>query len=119
DKKSDSEISVMAKQISRNEGSLEGLSYEELMYAGTLTPSLDEKAAVYEAATKKGTNWAAHNNLGATYLSQAMENPSQASALVDKAATQLDLAAKIRETPEVNANLATIALWKGNAYKAY
>ncbi len=119
DKKSDSEISVLAKQISRNEGSLEGLSYEELMYAGTLTPSLDEKAAIYEAATKKGTNWAAHNNLGATYLSQAMENPSQASALVDKAATQLDLAAKIRETPEVNANLATIALWKGNAYKAY
>jgi hypothetical protein len=119
DKKSDSEISVLAKQISKNEGSLEGLSYEELMYAGTLTPSLDEKAAIYEAATKKGTNWAAHNNLGATYLSQAMENPSQASALVDKAATQLDLAAKIRETPEVNANLASVALWKGNPYKAY
>jgi hypothetical protein len=119
DKKSDSEISVLAKQISKNEGSLEGLSYEELMYAGTLTPSLDEKAAIYEAATKKGTNWAAHNNLGATYLSQAMENPSQAAALVDKAATQLDLAVKIRETPEVNANLASVALWKGNPYKAY
>jgi hypothetical protein len=119
DKKSDAEIAVLAKQIARNEGSLEGLSYDELMYAGTLTPSLDEKASIYEAATKKGTNWQAHNNLGATYLSQAMENPSQAAALVDKASSQLEIAAKIRETPEVNANLASIALWKGNPYKAY
>jgi len=119
DKKSDAEISVLAKQMSRNETSLDNLSMEELMYAGSMTPSMDEKASIYEAATKKGTNWAAHNNLGATYLQQAMENPSQASALVDKASTQLDLAAKIQATPEVNANLATIALWKGNPYKAY
>jgi hypothetical protein len=119
DKKSDAEISVLAKQISRNETSLDGLSFEELMYAGTLTPSLEEKAAIYEAATKKGTNWNAHNNLGATYLSQAIENPSQAADLVNKASAQFDIAVKIRETPEVNANLATIALWQGNPYKAY
>lgn len=119
DKKSDAEISVLGKQISRNEANLDALSFEELMYAGTLTPSLDEKVAIYEAATKKGTNWNAHNNLGATYLAQAIENPSQAASLVDKAAAQLDIAVKIRETPEVNANLATIALWKGNPYKAY
>lgn len=118
-KKTDAEMSVLAKQISGNQASLESLSFEELMYAGTLTPSLDEKAAIYEAATKKGTNWNAHNNLGATYLSQAMENPSQASALVGKAATQLDIAVKIKSTPEVNANLATVALWQGNPYKAY
>lgn len=119
DKKSDAEISVLAKQIARNEVNLDGLSFEELMYAGTLTPSLEEKVTIYEAATKKGTNWNAHNNLGAAYLAQAIENPSQAASLVDKAAAQLDIAVKIRETPEVNANLATIALWKGNPYKAY
>jgi hypothetical protein len=119
DKKSDAEISVLAKQISNNEVNLEGLSFEELMYAGTLTPSLDEKVRIFEAATKKGTNWKAHNNLGAAYLQQAIENPSQAAALVDKAAAQLDIAVKIQATPEVNANLATVALWKGNPYKAY
>jgi hypothetical protein len=80
---------------------------------------MEEKAAIYEAATKKGSNWNAHNNLAAAYIQQAIDNPSAASALVDKAAAQLDIAAKLKQTPEVNANLATVTLWKGNAYKAY
>ena len=96
----------------------DALSFEELMYAATLTPSLDEKAAIYEAATKKGTNWNAHNNLGATYISQAMENPGRAADLANKASVQLEIALKIRETPEVNANMASASLMKGNPYKA-
>lgn len=88
------------------------------MYAGTLTPSLDEKAAIYEAATKKGSYWNAHNNLGATYIQMAIENPSRVAELADKASAQLDLAAKIQETPEVSGNMASVALMKGNAWKA-
>ena len=118
-KKTDAEISVLAKQITNGQAAADALSFEELMYAATLTPSVEEKVAIYEAATKRGTNWNAHNNLGAAYLQQAIENPSQASSLVDKAAAQLEIAARLRETSEVNANLATIALWKGNPYKAY
>jgi hypothetical protein len=118
-KKTDAEISVLAKQITKGEASADALSFEELMYAATLTPSLDEKAAIYDAATKKGAFWNAHNNLGATYISQAIENPAMASSLADKAAAQLDLAIKIKETPEVDANMATIALWQGNPWKAY
>lgn len=117
-KKTDAEISVLAKQITQGQ-SADALTFEELMYAGSLTPSLEEKAAIYEAATKKGSNWNAHNNLGATYIAQAIENPGRAAELADKAAVQLELAAKIKETPEVHANLASIALWKGNPYKAY
>lgn len=116
-KKTDAEISVFAKQITQG-GSADALSFEELMYAATLTPSLDEKAAIYEAATKKGTNWNAHNNLGATYIQQAIENPSRAAELASKASTQLELAMKIRETPEVNANMASVALMNKNPYKA-
>jgi hypothetical protein len=118
-KKTDAEISVLAKQITQGQAQADQLSFEELMYAGSLTPSLEEKAAIYEAATKKGTNWNAHNNLGATYIAMAMENPSRASELADKASAQLEIATKIKNTPEVNANLASIALWKGNPYKAY
>ena len=118
-KKSDAEMSVLAKQISKGEASADALSVEELMYAASLTPSLEEKAAIYEAATKKGAYWNAHNNLGATYIAQAIENPARANELADKASAQLELAAKIKETPEVNANLASISLWKGNPWKAY
>jgi hypothetical protein len=117
-KKTDAEISVLAKQISTGAASTDALSFEELMYAATLTPSLDEKVGIYTAATKKGAYWNAHNNLGATYIAQAIETPARAADLADKAAVQLDLAIKIKETPEVDANLASVSLWKGNPYKA-
>jgi tetratricopeptide (TPR) repeat protein len=116
-KKTDAEISVLAKQIAQG-GSLDALSFEELMYSATLTPSLDEKIAIYTAATKKGTYWNAHNNLGAAYLEQAIQNPANATDLVQKASAQMELAARIRETPEVNANMATVALMNRNPYKA-
>lgn len=118
-KKTDAEISVLAKQVTQGSVSADTLSFEELMYAATMTPSLDEKAAIYEAATKKGTNWNAHNNLGAVYIAQAIENPTNAAALADKAQAQLDLAARINAAPEVNANLASVSMLKGNAYAAY
>src|SRR5690606_39507957 len=95
-------------------------SLEELMYSATLTPSLDEKAAIYEAATKKGTNWNAHNNLGAVYIAQAIANSSDASSLVDKAQAQLDIAARLNSSaPEVHANLASVEMLRGNPYAAF
>jgi tetratricopeptide (TPR) repeat protein len=119
DKKTDAEISVLSKQITQGQTSADTLSFEEMMYAATLTPSLEEKAAIYETATKKGTNWNAHNNLGAVYIAQAQENSAEASALADKALAQLEIAQKLNEAPEVNANLASVQMIKGNAYAAY
>jgi hypothetical protein len=119
EKKTDAEISVLAKQITQNSVKADTLSFEELMYAATLTPSLEEKAAIYEAATKKGSNWNAHNNLGAVYLAQAQENAANAPALADKAMAQLELASRIQDAPEVQANLASVQMIKGNAYAAY
>jgi len=119
DKKTDAEISVLAKQITTGQSAADALTFEELMYAATLTPSVEEKAAIYEAATKKGTYWNAHNNLAAAYIAQAIANPANASSLIDKAQAQLDIAARLNAAPEVNANLATVALFKGNAYAAY
>lgn len=117
-KKTDAEISVLAKQMTTGQAGIDALTFDELMYAGTLTPSLEEKTAIYEVATKKGTNWTAHNNLGAAYLQMAIDNWSK-SDLVEKASTQLEIAAKLKATSEVHANLATVALMKGNPYKAY
>ncbi|MCZ8215619.1 MAG: hypothetical protein O9262_05225, partial [Cyclobacteriaceae bacterium] len=119
DKKTDAEISVLAKQIAGGSASADALTFEEMMYAATLTPSLEEKAAIYEAATKKGTNWNAHNNLGAVYIAQAIENPAGAADLANKAKAQLEIAAKINATGEVHANLASVNMMMGNAYAAY
>ena len=116
-KKTDAEIAVMARQVSQGQV-VPDLSFEEMMYAATLTPSLDEKAAIYTAATKMGSNWNAHNNLAAVLITQAMENPANAQSKISGASTQLEIAARLRSTPEVKANLATIALMQGNPWKA-
>ncbi|HMQ00743.1 MAG TPA: hypothetical protein PKC24_13265 [Cyclobacteriaceae bacterium] len=118
DKKSDAEISVLAKQIANGEKGNDALSLEELLYAATLTPALEEKEKIYTAATKYGTNWVAHNNLGATYLAQYIAGGATSNDLLNKAQAQLDLAAKVRETAEVHANLSSLNLARGNAYKA-
>lgn len=118
DKKTDAEISVLAKQIAQGQMKADTLSFEEMMYAATLTPSLEEKEAIYTAASKKGTNWNAHNNLGAVYIAMAIADPSKLSDMTAKAAAQLEIAAKIRETSEVHANLASVSLMQGNPYKA-
>lgn len=120
DKKTDAEISVLSKQITQGSANADALSFEELMYSATLTPSLEEKAAIYEAATKKGTNWHAHNNLGAVYIAQALENPANASSLADRAKAQLDIAARLNQSaPEIHANLASVSMIQGNHYAAY
>ncbi len=117
-KKTDPEISVLAKQITSGKAGNDALSFEELMYAATLTPSLEEKAAIYTAATKYGNNWNAHNNLAATYLSMGLENPASLRDNAAKAGAQLEIAARLRATAEVHANLATVALVQGNPWKS-
>jgi hypothetical protein len=118
-KKTDAEISVLARQITKGEVGAEVLSFEELMYSATLTPSLDEKAAIYEVASKKGDHWNANNNLAATYILMMIKNPASASALIDKTAAQLAVAEKLKDSPEVLANLASLTLMKGNAYRSF
>ncbi len=116
EKKTDAEISVLAKGIADGTVTADTLSEEELMYAATLTPSLKEKEAIYLAATKKSGSWVAHNNLGAVYVAMAMEGDAASGA---KAQAQLEIAANKNAAPEVHANLASVALMNGNAGKAY
>ena len=72
EKKTQAEINVLAKAIVEGKATHDTLSVEELMYAATLTPLLDEKAAIYQAATKYGI-WEAYNNLGAVYLEMTLK----------------------------------------------
>ena len=115
-KKTDAEISVLAQGIAEGKYSADTLSEEELAYAATLTPSLDEKEGIYTAATKKSDSWSSHNNLGAVYLEKAKKqmDPNQKSKLVDQALAQLDIAGKKNDkSAEVAINKADGLLMKG------
>jgi len=112
EKKTDNEILVLAQQISKGSVNADTLSLEELMYAGTLTPSLDEKEAFYMAATKKGGTAAAHNNLAAVYVAKGIESGDVSFA--EKAIAQADIAKQTEEIPEAYVNLASAYLMQGN-----
>ncbi len=118
EKKTDAEISVLAKQIANSQVNADTLSMEELLYAATLTPSLDEKEAIYKAAIKKQDTWNAHNNLGAVYVAKAIENPANASSFMQQAETQLDIAENQQSSAEANANLASVYMMQGNRAKS-
>ena len=117
-KKSEAEISVLAKAIAEgNARPGDSLSDKELAFAATLTPILKEKEAIYLAATKKNDSWQAHNNLGAVRLEMArmiVNNPSERLAMVDKAITNLEISKARMESAEVLANLSTAYLMKAD-----
>lgn len=118
-KKSSAEIAVLAKKIVSGESAADALSFEELMFAATLTPSLDEKEAIYKAATKSGA-WQAHNNLGAVLLDKAAKAEGAAKTkLVQDALTQLDIAANKNKSAIVAANQAAAYILQGDNNKAF
>ncbi|MEK6476792.1 hypothetical protein WJR50_04620 [Catalinimonas sp. 4WD22] len=119
EKKTESQISVLSKQVSEDAVQSDTLSEQELLYGATLTPSLDEKAAIYEKAIELHNSWVAHNNLGAVYLQQAMEaSESEMEDYLGQAQTQLETAARMNDNAESHANLAIIYALQGNKEKA-
>ncbi|MEM8893089.1 MAG: hypothetical protein AAGC88_00845 [Bacteroidota bacterium] len=120
EKKSNAEIAVLSKQIVDGKISADTLSFEELMFSASLTPSLNEKEAIFKAATKKGGMWQAHNNLGAVYLAMA-KNASGAdqNKYIEDAMTQIEIAANKMQAAEVWANMASAQAMQGDYAQAY
>lgn len=103
--KSDAEISKLAKEDASK------LSVEELIYAGTLTNDLGEKAAIYQKATELyPTDARGFNNLGAVKYQQG--NTADASRYIAKA---LEIDSK---SADVNYNAGITALAKGDLDKS-
>ncbi|MFK7951831.1 MAG: hypothetical protein AB8B73_03220 [Ekhidna sp.] len=116
-KKTSAEIAVLAKAITKGEAEADTLSIEELMFSATLTPSLEEKAAIYKAAADKSGMWQAHNNLGAVHIEMALAGDK---SKLDGAATQLEIAAnKNKLSATVQSNLAAVKALQMNYAQAY
>lgn len=119
EKKTPAEIAVLAKQIVDGSANADTLSNEEFLYAATLTPSLSEKEAIYQAATKRDGSWVAHNNLAAVYLDMARGDADNKTKLVEDALTQLEIAANKKATSEVHANMASAYMMQMEYAKSY
>lgn len=114
-KKTDAQISLLAGQIASGKVSVDTLTAEELGYAGTLTPILSEKAAIYEALVKKTDNWVAYNNLGAVYVEMAKAEGDQnkKKELINKAINTLEMSIKKQDNGEAHVNLASAYMLSG------
>ena len=121
-KKPNNEIASISKKIVSGEASADALSEDELLFSATLTPSLSEKAAIYEAAVKKTGSWRAHNDFGSIHINLAREeelNSEAQNKLMDAAETQLEIALNKNESAETHLNLAAIHSHRGNHDLAY
>lgn len=118
EKKTDAEISVLAKEIVAGTTSADTLSTEELMYAASLTPDLNEQEGIYKASIAKSDNWNAHANLAAVYVAKAVEDMPNAANYLADAETQIELANKSKESGEAYTTAASIYLMQGNLDKA-
>ena len=103
--KSDAEIAKLAKEDASK------LSVEELIYAGTLTTDLSEKASIYQKATELfSSDVRGFNNLAAVKYQQGN---------IDDASRSLTKALAIdSKSADVNYNAAIIALAKGDLAKS-
>jgi Flp pilus assembly protein TadD len=82
------------------------LALEEILYAATLTNNLNEKAAIYKAATENFPQCIrAKNNLGDVLLQQGK---------VDDAKASFEAAKAIQDNATVKANLGAVALAQGD-----
>jgi tetratricopeptide (TPR) repeat protein len=103
--KTDAQISELAKSNPA------ALTVEELLYAATLTNSIDEKLAIYTSfAQLFPTDWRGPNNIGYIHLLQ--NKTSDAKAQFEKA-LKMD-----PNNPVVNNNMGVIARINGNKEEA-
>jgi tetratricopeptide (TPR) repeat protein len=117
----DAQIFVIAKKIIDGTATpSDTLSDTQLLYAATLTPTIEEQEAILTAATKKNDSYASHLNLGALILTKAKKepNPANVSKLVENALVQFNLARTKAESAEVYLNLSSANLLKGDKITA-
>ncbi len=124
DKKSDAEINVLAMGIIADTVSADTLTHGELLYAATLTPILEEKEKIYEAAVKIHGSWEAYNNLGAVYMQQAAKewmsgNMTKAKSLLEKSKAQFELSLNKGDNAYAKNNMGNYLLWSEKPYEAY
>jgi hypothetical protein len=121
DKKTEAEISLLAGQIARGSASGNELTEEELAFAASITPSLGDKIAIYEAQANTYNSPKAHNNLGVAYLNQANRTVevSEKNSLITKAQNSFQKANETEENAYALHNLGHTYLLTGDYVSAY
>jgi len=119
-RKSDYELYILAKKIAEEKIAADVLTEEELQYAATLTPLLNEKRRFYEAAVKSTDKWPAYYNLGVVYNEMARKEyrPAARQSLLSRAVHNLTYAGFRNPTASVYYSLASAYHQRGEMLEA-
>lgn len=119
-RKTDYELYILAKKIAEEKIKADVLTEEELQYAATLTPLLDEKRKFYEAAVKSTDKWPAYYNLGVVYNEMARKEYRTAAkqALLGRAIHNLTYAGFRNPTANIYYSLASAYHQRGDMLEA-
>ena len=114
DEPSDAEIMVMSQKAANGE-EVDGLNAKMVAFAAEMSPDLQEKEKMYQAAIKMDDSYSAYNNLGATYMKMAMQSSGSAmSDFVEKAISNFKLSIQKQQSTEAKVNLASAQLLSGD-----
>lgn len=117
----DYELYLVAQRIADGSESADALTEDELRYAASLTPLLEDKRRIYEGALKTGLSWPACHNLGVIYVLMAEKelSPRVRTVLLKKAVKNLTYAAHRNPLQaELWYHLATAQQRLGNTLEA-
>ena len=115
DEPTDAEIMVMSQQAANGE-EVDGLNSKMVAYAASMSPDLQEKEKMYQAAIKMDDSYSAYNNLGATYMEMAIQagSASDKESFVEKAISNFKLSLQKQQSTEAKVNLASAQLLTGD-----
>ncbi len=91
----DYELYLIARRIADGTEDADALTEEELRYAASLTPLLEDKRRIYEGALQRGLSWPVCHNLGLIYLKMSDQELTSRvrTVLLKKAVKNLTYAA--------------------------
>ena len=119
DEPSDAEIMVMSQKAANGE-EVDGLNSKMVAFAASMSPDLQEKEKMYQAAIKMDDSYSAYNNLGATYMEMAVQASSESDKMsfVEKAISNFKLSVQKQQSTEAKVNLASAQLLSGDVEAA-
>ena len=118
---SDPEVAASVYKLLNNGTSLEGLTNEQLVYAGQVAKRLQEKEDIYNLLNEKDKSELSLNNLGVVYLNQAQRelDLKTKNQLISRAINLFKDANRMNANSYSFHNLGQAYLLRGDYFEAY
>lgn len=118
---SDPEVAANVYKLLQEGKAINELSKEQLIYAGEVSPRLQEKERIYAKLVELYNSELAQNNLGVVYLNMAQRelNLREKNQLITRAISHFRQANRMNPTSYAFHNLGQAYLLRGDYFEAY